>query len=76
MSDLGALHYFLGISVTRNAQGLFLSQKQYAAEVLERDGMASCKPCTTSINTRSTLLAATSPPILNPTHYLSLAGAL
>ncbi|WVZ97783.1 LOW QUALITY PROTEIN: hypothetical protein U9M48_043295 [Paspalum notatum var. saurae] len=31
MTDLGALHHFLGISVTRSSDGLFLSQRQYAA---------------------------------------------
>nr|GEX23731.1 ribonuclease H-like domain-containing protein [Tanacetum cinerariifolium] len=30
MTDLGSLNYFLGISVTRDSSGLFLSQKKYA----------------------------------------------
>ncbi|GJX33270.1 ribonuclease H-like domain-containing protein [Tanacetum coccineum] len=34
MTDLGSLNYFLGISVTRNASGMFLSQQKYATEVL------------------------------------------
>ncbi|GJW50950.1 ribonuclease H-like domain-containing protein [Tanacetum coccineum] len=33
MTDLGSLNYFLGISVTRNASGMFLSQQKYATEV-------------------------------------------
>ncbi|GKA90445.1 hybrid signal transduction histidine kinase M, partial [Tanacetum coccineum] len=32
MTDLGSLNYFLGISVTRNASGMFLSQQKYATE--------------------------------------------
>ncbi|GJY29079.1 ribonuclease H-like domain-containing protein [Tanacetum coccineum] len=36
MTDLGPLNYFLGISVTRDSSGLFLSQKKYAIEILER----------------------------------------
>ncbi|GJR32061.1 ribonuclease H-like domain-containing protein [Tanacetum coccineum] len=36
MTDLGALNYFLGISVTRDARGMFLSQKKYAMELLKR----------------------------------------
>jgi len=39
MTDLGALH-FLGIAVTRSSDGLFLSQRQYAVELLQRAGMA------------------------------------
>ncbi|GJU33021.1 reverse transcriptase domain-containing protein [Tanacetum coccineum] len=35
MTDLGSLNYFLGISVTRNASGMFLSQQKYATEVLD-----------------------------------------
>nr|GEY96282.1 ribonuclease H-like domain-containing protein [Tanacetum cinerariifolium] len=36
MTDLGALNYFLGISVTRDSSGMFLSQRKYAMEILER----------------------------------------
>ncbi|GJX70563.1 ribonuclease H-like domain-containing protein [Tanacetum coccineum] len=42
MTDLGALNYFLGISVTRDARGMFLSQKKYAMELLERSHMSNC----------------------------------
>ncbi|GJR85415.1 putative reverse transcriptase domain-containing protein [Tanacetum coccineum] len=38
MTDFGLLNYFLGISVTRNASGMFLSQQKYATEVLDRAG--------------------------------------
>ncbi|GJT11117.1 ribonuclease H-like domain-containing protein [Tanacetum coccineum] len=36
MTDLGPLNYFLGVSVTRNTSGMFLSQQKYATKVLER----------------------------------------
>ncbi|GJS45210.1 ribonuclease H-like domain-containing protein [Tanacetum coccineum] len=42
MTDLGALNYFLGISITRNSTVMFLSQKKYALELLDRDHMANC----------------------------------
>ena len=42
MTDLGDLHHFLGISVTRSSEGLFLSQRQYALDLLQRAGMAEC----------------------------------
>nr|GEX84057.1 ribonuclease H-like domain-containing protein [Tanacetum cinerariifolium] len=42
MTDLGALNYFLGISATRHSTGLFLSQKQYAIELLARAHMTNC----------------------------------
>ena len=42
MTDLGDLHHFLGISVTRSSDGLFLSQRQYALDLLQRAGKAEC----------------------------------
>jgi hypothetical protein len=39
MTDLGALNYFLGVSVTRDSSGMFLSQRKYAMEILERAHM-------------------------------------
>ncbi|GKG45099.1 ribonuclease H-like domain-containing protein, partial [Tanacetum coccineum] len=58
---LGSLHYFLGISVTRNASGMFLSQQKYATEVLDRAGMLNCKPCRTPVDTDSKLSADGAP---------------
>ena len=40
MTDLGDLHHFLGISVTRTSEGLLLSQRQYASDLLQRAGMS------------------------------------
>jgi hypothetical protein len=45
MKDLGELHHFLGMHVQRHGNGLFLSQCQYMANLLECVGMAECKPC-------------------------------
>jgi hypothetical protein len=45
MKDLGPLHYFLGLIVTRQDGGLFLSHRSYILEILERAGMRHCKPC-------------------------------
>ncbi|GKE22579.1 ribonuclease H-like domain-containing protein [Tanacetum coccineum] len=75
MTDLGSLNYFLGISVTRNASGMFLSQQKYATEVLDRAGMLNCKPCRTPVDTDSKL-SADGAPIYDSTLYRSLAGAL
>jgi hypothetical protein len=50
MKDLGALHHFLGITIERRPQGMFLHQRQYTVDLLERTGMAECKPCTTPVD--------------------------
>ncbi|GJU65071.1 ribonuclease H-like domain-containing protein [Tanacetum coccineum] len=55
MTDLGALNYFLGISAVRHPTGLFLSQKKYARQLLERAHMVNCNPSRTPIDTDSKL---------------------
>lgn len=57
MKDLGPLSYFLGIAVHRHQHGLFLSQRKYAAEIIERAGMSSCKPAATPVDTKPKLSA-------------------
>jgi hypothetical protein len=34
MSDLGELHFFLGIALSRSSDSLFLSQQQYVVDLL------------------------------------------
>ena len=47
MKDLGMMHYFLGMEVWQNADGIFLGQGKYAVEILKRFGMMDCKAITT-----------------------------
>jgi hypothetical protein len=51
MKDLGPLHHFLSITTEHRPQGLFLHQRQYALDILERAGMSDCKPCSTPVDT-------------------------
>ena len=75
MKDLGPLHHFLGMQVQHTCSGLFLSQRQYMLEILDRAGMTDCKPCTTPVDVNPKLFA-NGPPVLDPTDFRSLAGAL
>jgi hypothetical protein len=75
MKDLEALHHFLGITVERRPQGMFLHQRQYTVDLLERTGMAECKPCATPVDTQGKVSAA-GPLVTDPTGYRSIAGAL
>ncbi|KAK3012760.1 hypothetical protein RJ639_008108 [Escallonia herrerae] len=36
MSNLGMMHYFLGIEVVQSTYGIFISQKKYVREILDR----------------------------------------
>lgn len=76
MSDLGALHHFLGISVTRTTTGLVLSQRQYAQEILGRASMSSCNSSVTPVDTGAKLSATAGSLLADPSLYRSLAGAL
>ncbi|XP_019056430.1 PREDICTED: uncharacterized protein LOC109116087 [Tarenaya hassleriana] len=76
MTDLGKLHYFLGVQATDNKEGLFLCQTQYAVDILHRANMEMCSPCLTPADTKSKLSAEVGEPVADPTLYRSLAGAL
>ncbi|KAI3691366.1 hypothetical protein L2E82_49714 [Cichorium intybus] len=76
MKDLGPLSYFLGISVTRQDGGLFLSQEKYAQDILSRAKMDTCNPVQTPVDTSGKLSADSGDLIDDPTSYRSLAGAL
>nr|GEV29057.1 ribonuclease H-like domain-containing protein [Tanacetum cinerariifolium] len=75
MTDFGPLNYFLGISVTRNTSGMFLSQQKYATVALEHAVMLTCNPCRTPVDTDSKL-SADGNPVSDPTLYRNLDGAL
>ena len=76
MTDLGDLHHFLGIAVTRSSCGLFLSQRQYAVDLLQRASIAECHSTATPVDTRAKLSAIDGAPVEDATQYRSLAGAL
>ena len=49
MKNLGGLKYFIGIETARSRQGIFLSQKKYALDLLSEVGLLECKPADTPI---------------------------
>ncbi|GKA52759.1 ribonuclease H-like domain-containing protein [Tanacetum coccineum] len=53
--------------------GLFLSQKKYAIQLLERAHMVTCNPSRTPVDTESKL-GLEDAPVQDPTLYCSLAG--
>uniref|UniRef100_A0A8R7JYP9 Reverse transcriptase Ty1/copia-type domain-containing protein n=1 Tax=Triticum urartu TaxID=4572 RepID=A0A8R7JYP9_TRIUA len=76
MKDLGPLHYFLGIAVTRDARGFFLSQRGYTEELLECANMLTSKHVSTPVDTHSKLSATAGSPVTDASEYRSLVGAL
>ncbi|GKC14427.1 ribonuclease H-like domain-containing protein [Tanacetum coccineum] len=73
MTNLGALNYFLGIFGDRTSTGLFLSQRKYDLQLLERAHMVHCNPSRTPVDTESKL-GPKGVPVQDPRYIRSLAG--
>jgi hypothetical protein len=69
MSDLGALSYYLGIEVKQGGGEMRLGQRAYAEKLVERAGMAGCKPCATPMDERLKLSRNSTAAKVNTTMY-------
>ena len=78
LKDLGELHYFLGIEVSKVHDGLVLTQDKYASDLLKRVGMSNCKPVSAPLCTSEKLSLHEGSPLgpKHSTHYRSVVGAL
>ena len=50
MTDLGLLHYFLGLEILQDEDGVFIFQNRYATELLKKFNMLNCKKVATPMN--------------------------
>jgi histone deacetylase 1/2 len=78
LKDLGELHYFLGIEVSKVCNGIILTQDKYASDLLKKVGMSDCKPVSTPLSTseKLSLHEGTLLGDRDATHYRSVVGAL
>jgi hypothetical protein len=76
VNDLKPLHHFLGVSIQHQAGELFLTQCQFALDILEQAGMVHCKPVSTPVDMLPKVSVESGPPVVDPTHFRSLIGAL
>ena len=76
MNDLGALSYYLGIEVRQGKEELTLGQSAYASKLLERSGMAECKPCVTPMEERLKPTKASTAAKVDAILYRSIVGGL
>ncbi|XP_066379345.1 uncharacterized mitochondrial protein AtMg00810-like [Miscanthus floridulus] len=76
LSDLDALSYYLGIEVRQGKEELMLDQSAYASKLLERGGMAECKPCVTLMEERLKLTKASTTAKVDATLYRSIIDGL
>ena len=76
MTDLGLLHYCLGIEVWQTDNSIFLSQSKYARNLLDRFRMQDCKPASTPMETGLKLSAQSDSPPVDETLFRQLVGSL
>uniref|UniRef100_A0A2N9GWX8 Integrase catalytic domain-containing protein n=1 Tax=Fagus sylvatica TaxID=28930 RepID=A0A2N9GWX8_FAGSY len=76
LKDLGQLHYFLGLQVTRTSAGLHLNQAKYASDLLKKHNMMDSKPAKTPSCPNTRLSLHEGDPLPDPHAYRSLVGAL
>jgi hypothetical protein len=76
MTDLGFLHYFLGLQVLQTNEGIFLSQSKYACDLLCRFHMDDCKPTTSPFQSGVKLNSTCTSPEVDATLYPQLVGSL
>ena len=79
MKDMGELHYCLGISIERDEEkkSLYMHQKQYITNTIEKFGLSNCKVVSTpaDINVKLTKDEEGGTPV-DPVMYQSIVGSL
>ena len=76
MSDLGYLHYFLGIEFSRSSDAYFLSQHRYAMDLLERSGLTDTRTACTPMELNLKLRPNDGTLLEEPSRYRHLVGSL
>jgi hypothetical protein len=57
LKNLGSLHYFLGVEVKKQDDGIVLCQGKYATDSLEKVGMKHCKAIATKLSTLGKIIS-------------------
>ena len=76
LKNLGSLHYFLGLQITRTSSRLYLNQSKYAQELLKKHNMLDCKPASSSSCPNTRLSPHDGDLLPDPHLYRSMVGAL
>ena len=76
MTDLGLMSYFLGIEVKQDHDGVFISQKKYAKEILNKFHMEECKRTNTAMNQKEKFIKDDGVEKVDESQYRSLIGCL
>eukprot|EP00253_Pinus_taeda_P021251 PITA_21251 len=76
MTDLGYVHYYLGIEVTQHSKSIYLSQKKYIGGMLNKFDMTKCNPLATPMEQNLKLTSIEGKEFEDATKYRQLVGSL
>ncbi|KAL0318302.1 UNVERIFIED_CONTAM: Retrovirus-related Pol polyprotein from transposon RE2 [Sesamum angustifolium] len=76
MSDLGLMHFFLGIEINQEKEGIFICQRKYTETLLKKFKMESCKTVTTPLVTGEKYQKEDGSQKVDGSIYKSLIGSL
>jgi hypothetical protein len=70
------VHYYLGVEVFQRRHHIFISQRKYVAELLQRFSMQDCKPSLTPMEQNLKLSKFEGGELVDNTLYRQLIGSL
>jgi hypothetical protein len=76
MTDMGLLHYFLGLEINQNDSRINMYQSKYVRYLLDRFQMTYCKPYPTPFQSGVRLEDVGASPLVDCTRYQQLVGSL
>lgn len=76
MTDMGLLHYFLGIEVRQEEKGIKISQQRYAQNLIDKFNMRQCIPANTPMEFGLKLSKNCKDECVDGSLYRSLVGSL
>nr|GEY95211.1 retrovirus-related Pol polyprotein from transposon TNT 1-94 [Tanacetum cinerariifolium] len=75
-TDLGELHYFLRLQISQTSAGIFMSQRKYIEDTLQKFNMTECKPAPIPMNINEKLQLLDGFKAANVKMFRSLIGRL
>ncbi|XP_022841877.1 uncharacterized protein LOC111365551 [Olea europaea var. sylvestris] len=76
MTDLGLMHYFLGIEIAQFEDGIFIAEKKYTTSLLKKFKMEGCKTVATPLGSNKSLRIEDGTPKADSSQFQSLIGSL
>ena len=76
MTDLGTLHFFLGLEIQQTPGGMFISQQRYVLELLEKFQMREARPISSPMDPNEKMSSNDSSGLADAVRYRQLVGSL